>query len=77
MAKAKKTSTMQVSDEVIISMKDVNKWFGNFHVLRDINLNVYKGERIIICGPSGSGKSTLIRCLNALEQHQEIGRAHV
>jgi general L-amino acid transport system ATP-binding protein len=71
MAKAKKTSTMQVSDEVIISMKDVNKWFGNFHVLRDINLNVYKGERIIICGPSGSGKSTLIRCLNALEQHQD------
>ena len=63
MAKAKKASTMQVSDELIISMKGVNKWFGSFHVLRDINLNVFKGERIIICGPSGSGKSTLIRCL--------------
>ncbi len=71
MAKAKKTSTMQVSDELVISMQGVNKWFGNFHVLRDINLNVYKGERIIICGPSGSGKSTLIRCLNALEHHQD------
>lgn len=71
MAKAKKTSTMQVSDELIISMKGVNKWFGSFHVLRDINLNVFKGERIIICGPSGSGKSTLIRCLNALEHHQD------
>jgi general L-amino acid transport system ATP-binding protein len=71
MLKAKKTSTMQVSNKVIISMKGVNKWFGNFHVLRDINLNVYKGERIIICGPSGSGKSTLIRCLNALEHHQD------
>jgi len=71
MAKAKKTSTMQVSDELVISMKGVNKWFGNFHVLRDINLNVFKGERIIICGPSGSGKSTLIRCLNALEHHQD------
>jgi general L-amino acid transport system ATP-binding protein len=71
MAKAKKTSTMQASDELVISMKGVNKWFGNFHVLRDINLNVFKGERIIICGPSGSGKSTLIRCLNALEHHQD------
>src|SRR6056300_1130496 len=71
MAKAKKTSTMQVSDELIISMKGVIKWFGSFHVLRDINLNVFKGERIIICGPSGSGKSTLIRCLNALEHHQD------
>ncbi|MBL6603159.1 MAG: amino acid ABC transporter ATP-binding protein [Alphaproteobacteria bacterium] len=55
----------------MISMKGVNKWFGSFHVLRDINLNVFKGERIIICGPSGSGKSTLIRCLNALEHHQD------
>lgn len=71
MAKTKKASTMQVSDELIISMKGVNKWFGSFHVLRDINLNVFKGERIIICGPSGSGKSTLIRCLNALEHHQD------
>ena len=49
----------------------VNKWFGQFHVLRDINLDVMQGERIVICGPSGSGKSTLIRCINRLEQHQE------
>ena len=49
----------------------VNKWFGSFHVLRDINLAVTPGERIVICGPSGSGKSTLIRCINRLEQHQE------
>ena len=49
----------------------VNKWFGSFHVLRDINLDVAQGERIVVCGPSGSGKSTLIRCINRLEQHQE------
>ena len=49
----------------------VNKWFGSFHVLRDIDLEVFAGERIVICGPSGSGKSTLIRCINRLEQHQE------
>ncbi len=56
----------------IISFAGVNKWYGNnFHVLRDINLNVAKGERIVICGPSGSGKSTLIRCINRLEEHQE------
>jgi general L-amino acid transport system ATP-binding protein len=58
------------ADDIMISMKGVNKWFGSFHVLRDINLTVYKGERIVICGPSGSGKSTLIRCLNRLEEHQ-------
>ena len=58
------------NDDQIITMKNVNKWFGNFHVLRDIDLNVKKGERIVICGPSGSGKSTLIRCLNRLEEHQ-------
>ena len=51
-------SKMNVSDEVMISMQAVNKWFGSFHVLRDINLTVHKGERIVICGPSGSGKST-------------------
>src|SRR6187431_230326 len=56
----------------IISFEKVNKWFGNdFHVLRDIDLNVGSGERIVICGPSGSGKSTLIRCINRLEEHQE------
>ncbi len=53
-----------------IEMVDVNKWFGEFHVLKDINLNVARGERIVICGPSGSGKSTLIRCINRLEAHQ-------
>ena len=64
-------SKMNISDEVMISMQAVNKWYGNFHVLRDINLTVHKGERIVICGPSGSGKSTLIRCLNRLEEHQD------
>jgi len=54
----------------IMRMKDVNKWFGKFHVLRNINLDVASGERIVICGPSGSGKSTLIRCINRLEEHQ-------
>jgi general L-amino acid transport system ATP-binding protein len=56
--------------EVAIQLAGVNKWFGEFHVLRDINLAVEKGERIVICGPSGSGKSTLIRCINRLEEHQ-------
>jgi general L-amino acid transport system ATP-binding protein len=55
----------------IIEFKKVNKWYGQFHVLRDIELSVRKGERIVICGPSGSGKSTLIRCVNRLEEHQE------
>ena len=57
--------------EAIISMQDVNKWYGQFHVLRNINLDVARGERIVICGPSGSGKSTLIRCINRLEEHQQ------
>ncbi|MFL5163364.1 MAG: ATP-binding cassette domain-containing protein, partial [Microvirga sp.] len=52
-------------------MIDVHKWYGEFHVLRDINLNVRRGERIVICGPSGSGKSTMIRCINRLEEHQK------
>ena len=60
-----------VSDEVAISIDKMNKWFGSFHVLRDIDLTVYRGERIVIAGPSGSGKSTLIRCINALEEHQK------
>jgi general L-amino acid transport system ATP-binding protein len=59
------------TDTPIIEFAGVNKWFGEFHVLRDINLRVAKGERIVICGPSGSGKSTLIRCINRLEEHQE------
>jgi general L-amino acid transport system ATP-binding protein len=55
----------------VIEVEGLNKWYGAFHVLRDINLNVNEGERIVICGPSGSGKSTLIRCINRLEEHQE------
>jgi general L-amino acid transport system ATP-binding protein len=62
---------MRVSDEVAIQIEGMNKWYGQFHVLRDIDLTVYRGERIVICGPSGSGKSTLIRCINALEEHQK------
>ncbi len=54
----------------IIKLHQVNKWYGTYHALRDINLDVKMGERIVICGPSGSGKSTLIRCINALEDHQ-------
>ena len=60
-----------MSEEIIISFEKVNKWYGQFHVLRDIDLSVRKGERIVICGPSGSGKSTMIRCINRLEEHQE------
>ena len=59
-----------MTEETIISFDNVNKWFGNFHVLHDINLKVTKSERIVICGPSGSGKSTMIRCMNRLEAHQ-------
>jgi len=58
------------SDVVMIEVIGVHKWFGNFHVLKDINLTVLKGECVVVCGPSGSGKSTLIRCLNRLEEHQ-------
>ena len=57
--------------EDVIVIENLNKWYGNFHVLRDINLRVKKGERIVICGPSGSGKSTMIRCINRLEEFQE------
>ena len=60
----------RVSDQVIIKMEGVQKWYGNFHVLKDINLEVRKGERIVVCGPSGSGKSTMIRCINQLETHK-------
>jgi general L-amino acid transport system ATP-binding protein len=59
------------ADDVMIQMMSVHKWYGQFHVLKDIDLTVYKGERIVICGPSGSGKSTLIRCINRLEEHQK------
>jgi len=64
-------SKMAVSDELAIEIRNMNKWYGSFHVLRDIDLTVYQGERIVIAGPSGSGKSTLIRCINRLEEHQE------
>ena len=60
-----------MSTASIVGINKLNKWYGEFHVLRDINLDVAKGERIVICGPSGSGKSTLIRCINALEEFQE------
>ncbi len=62
------------SEEAIIEIKDMHKWFGEFHVLRGIDLTVRKKERIVVCGPSGSGKSTLIRCINRLEEHQ---RGHI
>ena len=62
---------MKVSDEIAVELLGVNKWYGEFHVLRDINLTVRRGERIVICGPSGSGKSTMIRCINRLEEHQK------
>ena len=68
---AKTSVKTVVSDEVAIEIANMNKWYGDFHVLRDINLTVYQGERIVICGPSGSGKSTLIRCINRLEEHQK------
>jgi len=64
-------SVSELSDEPVIQINGMNKWFGQFHVLRDIDLTVYRGERIVICGPSGSGKSTLIRCINRLEEHQQ------
>jgi general L-amino acid transport system ATP-binding protein len=57
--------------QVAVQMIGVNKWFGDFHVLRDIDLVVRRGEKVVICGPSGSGKSTAIRCVNRLEEHQE------
>jgi general L-amino acid transport system ATP-binding protein len=57
--------------DVAIEMIDMNKWYGDFHVLKNINLKVMRGERIVVCGPSGSGKSTMIRCVNRLEEHQK------
>ena len=61
----------QPSAEPMILLQGVNKWYGQFHVLKDINLSVQQGERIVLCGPSGSGKSTTIRCINRLEEHQQ------
>jgi general L-amino acid transport system ATP-binding protein len=66
------TSHMQVSaTDVVVDIVGMHKWYADFHVLRDINLRVMRGERIVIAGPSGSGKSTLIRCINRLEEHQQ------
>ncbi len=72
MSEAAQASPLQtsMSEEIAIQMVEVHKWYGEFHVLKDINLTVNRGERIVICGPSGSGKSTLIRCINRLEEHQ-------
>jgi general L-amino acid transport system ATP-binding protein len=64
------TKELTVGEEIMIQMVDVHKWYGQFHVLKNIDLTVRKGERIVVCGPSGSGKSTLIRCINRLEEHQ-------
>lgn len=61
----------EISNEIAIQINSMHKWYGDFHVLKDINLTVHKGERIVICGPSGSGKSTMIRCINRLEEHQQ------
>jgi len=61
----------QTKEQPIVQLEGVHKWYGEFHVLKDINLEVQKGERIVVCGPSGSGKSTVIRCINRLEEHQK------
>ena len=66
------TTKMQVSaTDVAVEIINMNKWYGDFHVLQNINLKVMRGERIVVCGPSGSGKSTMIRCVNRLEEHQK------
>jgi general L-amino acid transport system ATP-binding protein len=62
---------MSDNDRPVIEMRQVHKWYGDFHVLKDINLEVGKRERVVVCGPSGSGKSTMIRCINRLEEHQQ------
>src|SRR5882672_6291568 len=67
----KPAAASELKTGVAVEMVGVHKWYGEFHVLRDINLRVTKGERIVICGPSGSGKSTMIRCINRLEEHQQ------
>ena len=64
-------SPREPGEETVISLTNVNKWYGAFHVLKDVNVKVRRGERVVVCGPSGSGKSTMIRCINALEEHQK------
>ena len=68
---ATNTESQASNDGLAIEIKGMHKWYGDFHVLKDINLEVQQGERIVICGPSGSGKSTMIRCINRLEEHQQ------
>lgn len=70
-AKAKAKTMRKLDTQIVVELDQLNKWYGQFHVLKDINLQVRKGERIVVCGPSGSGKSTMIRCINRLEEHQE------
>ena len=70
-AQADRLKPGRVTNENAIVITQMNKWFGDFHVLRDINLTVGRGERVVVCGPSGSGKSTMIRCINRLEEHQK------
>ncbi|MCB1488705.1 MAG: amino acid ABC transporter ATP-binding protein, partial [Bauldia sp.] len=64
-------ASQDANAEVAINIADMNKWYGDFHVLKNINLQVGRGERIVICGPSGSGKSTILRCVNGLESYQK------
>jgi general L-amino acid transport system ATP-binding protein len=64
-------ASRELNQEVLIEIRNMNKWYSDFQVLKDINFSVYTGERVVICGPSGSGKSTLIRCINRLEEHQQ------
>jgi len=71
MSKEKAQKTEISSEDIVIKIVGMHKWYGDFHVLKNINLNVKKRERIVVCGPSGSGKSTLIRCINRLEEHQK------
>jgi general L-amino acid transport system ATP-binding protein len=66
-----KVVTRELNREVLIEIRNMNKWYDDFQVLKDINFSVHTGERVVICGPSGSGKSTLIRCINRLEEHQQ------
>ncbi|MBT3467323.1 MAG: amino acid ABC transporter ATP-binding protein, partial [Rhodobacteraceae bacterium] len=70
-ARTTSLSSVSAEPEAMVEIRGMNKWYGDFQVLTDINLTVQSRERIVICGPSGSGKSTLIRCINRLEEHQE------
>src|SRR5881398_3221324 len=71
MSNAAEAMPVHAPSQTMIEMQAVHKWYGEFHVLRDINLVVGRGEKVVVCGPSGSGKSTMIRCINRLEEHQQ------